>query len=125
MTVAPEVTEAPIGRPLSGNPEASTPNLTAHTAGGITPVEAAKDNDREYVVLRGSDGDDDGSNFKSWQFVANVEATSAQQAVRKAAETPGTSFLDPEGSVTLVAIPTRSFSPVTVTVKTTTTVVLS
>ena len=118
MTVAPEVTEAPIGRPLSGNPEASTPNLAAHTAGGITPVEAAKDNDREYVVLRQIEA-------TTWQFVANVEATSAQQAVRKAAETPGTSFLDPEGSVTLVAIPTRSFSPVTVSVKTVTTVVLS
>jgi len=121
MTVAPEVTEAPIGRPLSGNPETIQP---WQTTSANPPAPEAKDNDREYVVLRRVPSQEE-ERADWYEFVANVEATSAQQAVRKAAETPGTSFLDPEGSVTLVAIPTRSFSPVTVSVKTVKTVVLS
>ena len=126
MTASPEVTPT--------NPPAQAPNLAATSHGGVSAAkEAAKESDdRTYVVLRKqvpvSPPESPGAAIAAapvFEFVANIEATSAQQAVRKAAETPGTSFLDPEGSVTLVAIPSRSFSPITVTVKTTTTVVLS
>lgn len=99
------------------------------TAGGIaatTPVTEpeSKSADRDYVVLKREKPESPNA-APVWTFVANIGATSAEQAVRRAAETPGTSFLNADGPTTLVAIPARSFNPVSLTVKVETSIVLS
>lgn len=93
--------------------------------GTVTPAkEPAASADRDYVVLK-REKQESPNSPPIWTFVANIGATSAEQAVRRAAETPGTSFLNADGPTTLVAIPARSFNPVTLTVKVETTIVLS
>lgn len=87
-------------------------------------TSAKKEEGRDYVVLKREEQKSPNSPLQ-WSFVANISATSAEQAVRRAAETPGLSFLNPSGSTTLVAVPARSFNPVTLTVRTETTIVLS
>jgi len=97
----------------------SAPSQTA-----ITPEAESKSADRDYVVLKRNTTSSPNAP-QTWEFVANIGATSAEQAVRRAAETPGTSFLNPDGPTTLVAVPSRSWHPVTLTVKVETTIVLS
>lgn len=87
-------------------------------------AQAEKSNDRDYVILKRVPGSSPNSP-QTWEFISNVSATSTEQAVRRAAEAPGTSFLIPDGPTTLVAIPVRSFNPLTLTVKTETTVTVS
>ena len=79
----------------------------------------AKDNGREYVVWR-KQKQDSPSAAQAWEFVAKVDATSNEQAVRKAAEN-----LEDDNPVSFVAIPSRSFQPIVVTTKTTKTMILS
>lgn len=120
--------------PVQGIPDAPLPPVSdepkvgAATSEPRTQVEGdtlpAKSADREYVVMKQGPKTTINSE-NTWQFIANIEATSAEQAVRRAAEQPGSSFLNADGTTTLVAIPTRSFNPVDVTVKTETTIVLS
>ena len=98
----------------------SAPSQTATT---VTEAES-KSADRDYVVLKRNTTSSPNAP-QTWEFVANIGATSAEQAVRRAAETPGTSFLNPDGPTTLVAVPSRSWNPVTLTVKVETTIVLS
>jgi len=93
-------------------------------ADGTTATLPAEKNDRDYVVLK-REKQESPNATQTWSFVANVGATSAEQAVRRAAETPGTSFLNADGPTTLVAIPARSFNPITVQVQTTTSIILS
>ncbi len=84
----------------------------------------AKDADRNYVVLkRGPQASPNAA--QTWEFVTDIPATSAEQALRRAAEAPGLSFLNTDGPTTLVAVPHRSFNPVTLTVKTETTIVIT
>lgn len=97
---------------------------TEVAADGTTATLSAEKNDRDYVVLKREKQESPNSPL-TWTFVANIGATSAEQAVRRAAETPGTSFLNPDGPTTLVAIPARSFNPITVAVQTTTSIILS
>ncbi len=87
-------------------------------------VGAEKDNDREYVVFKRHTASSPNAP-QMWEFIVNIKATSAPQATRLAAEQPGLSFLNTDGPTTLVAIPARSFNPVTLTVKTETTIVIT
>lgn len=82
--------------------------------------KAAKDSGREYVVLR-KQKPSSPSAPQSWEFVQNVEATSNEQAIRKTVETESRT----DESVTFVAVPARSFVPVSVSVKTTTQIILT
>ena len=93
-------------------------------AGETATVEAEKNEGRDYVVLKRITGSSPGSPQK-WEFIVNITANSTEQAVRRAAEAPGTSFLNTDGPTTLVAIPVRSFNPLTLTVKTETTITVS
>ena len=85
----------------------------------LTSDAAPKDSGRDYVVLR-KQKQDSPSTPQAWEFVAKVEATSNEQAVRKAAEN-----LEDDNPVSFVAIPSRSFQPIVVTTKTTKTMILS
>ena len=100
--------------------------IRATSPGGVSDVkvEESKSADRDYVVLKREKQESPNAPL-TWTFVENIGATSAEQAVRRAAETPGTSFLNPDGPTTLVAIPARSFNPITVAVQTTTSIILS
>lgn len=95
-------------------------------AAAPAPAEAVenRDNDRDYVVMKRA-AQTSPNSAQTWEFVANIKATSAEQAVRRSAEQPGTSFLNTDGPTTLVAVPARSFNPVTLTVKTETTIVIT
>lgn len=76
--------------------------------------EKKKSEPRPYVVLRQVKMAASPSEATSttWEFVRNVPATSVEQAVREAAALVlATSETD---KVTLVAIPARSFRPITV-----------
>ena len=83
------------------------------------PKTEAKDSGRDYVVLR-KQKQESPSAPQAWEFVAKVDATSNEQAVRKAAEN-----LEDDNPVSFVAIPSRSFQPIVVTTKTTKTMILS
>lgn len=109
------------GRPLAVAPQEQAP---AHVEAESEALAAKKDEGRDYVVLKRNPGESP-SAPQTWEFVVNISATSAEQAVRRAAEQPGTSFLNPDGPTTLVAVPARSFNPVTLTVKVETSIVLS
>ena len=80
---------------------------------------AGKQESRTYVVLQRLPGSSP-SQAQTWIFVQNVEATSTEQAIRKTVEGQKTS-----DEHTWVAIPARSFVPVSVSVKTTTQIILS
>jgi hypothetical protein len=124
-TAVQGIPDAPL--PPAEN-QTSGPNLSGQSQGGsqggIAPEPVAKSADREYVVLKRTDGQVKNI-LPTWDFIANIEATSAEQAVRRAVEKPGTSFLNSEGPTTLVAVPARSWNPVDVQVQTTTSIVLS
>lgn len=92
--------------------------------GTTATLPAEKNADRDYVVLKREKSESPNA-APVWTFVANIGATSAEQAVRRAAETPGTSFLNADGPTTLVAVPSRSWNPITVQVQTTTSIILS
>ena len=79
-----------------------------------------KDSHRDYVVLR-KQKQMNPSQTQAWEFVQNVEATSNEQAIRKTVETESRT----DEAVTFVAVPARSFVPVSVSVKTTTQIILS
>ena len=78
-----------------------------------------QDSSREYVVLR-KQKQDSPSASQAWEFVKNIDATSNEQAVRKAAEN-----IEDDNPVSFVAIPSRSFQPIVVEKKTTKTLVLT
>ena len=80
----------------------------------------AKDSSRDYVVLR-KQKPASPSSPQAWEFVQNVEATSNEQAIRKTVETETRT----DEAVTFVAVPARSFVPVSVSVKTTTQIILT
>jgi len=79
-----------------------------------------KDSHRDYVVLR-KQKPSSPSAPQAWEFVQNVEATSNEQAIRKTVETESRT----DEAVTFVAVPARSFAPVSVSVKTTTQIILT
>lgn len=85
-----------------------------------TKTSTAKDSHRDYVVLR-KQKQTSPSSPQAWEFVQNVEATSNEQAIRKTVETESRT----DEAVTFVAIPARSFVPVSVSVKTTTQIILT
>jgi hypothetical protein len=89
------------------------------TSDAVPDKTEAKDSGREYVVWR-KQKQDSPSAAQAWEFVAKVDATSNEQAVRKAAEN-----LEDDNPVSFVAIPSRSFQPIVVTTKTTKTMILS
>ena len=90
----------------------------------VAPKAEAKDSSREYVVLRKQKQDSPSASqaweYVKWEFVKNIEATSNEQAVRKAAEN-----IEDDNPVSFVAIPSRSFQPIVVEKKTTKTLVLT
>ena len=89
------------------------------TSDAAPEKKEAKDSSREYVVLQRIPGSSP-SQAQTWIFVQNVEATSTEQAIRKVVEGQKTS-----DELTWVAIPARSFVPVSVSVKTTTQIILT
>lgn len=114
------------------SPQATEPAATdsTHPAQVAAVEEKKKAEPRPYIVLKKQDLPALGpataaANPLMWEQVATIDATSAEQAIRRAAETPGTSFLNAEGPTTLVAVPSRSFNPVTVAVQTSTQIILS
>ena len=78
-----------------------------------------KDSSREYVVWR-KQAQASPSAAQAWEFVSKVDATSNEQAVRKAAEN-----IEDDNPVSFVAIPSRSFQPIVVEKKTTKTLILT
>ena len=78
---------------------------------------------RPYVVLRNvtekatSPG---GAQPQTWEFVRNVDATSADQALRKVTQILVAASEDASFSGTLVAIPVRNFRPEPVSIEVTT-----
>jgi hypothetical protein len=90
-------------------------DLTADSA----PKAEAKDSSREYVVWR-KQAQASPSAAQAWEFVVKVDATSNEQAVRKAAEN-----IEDDNPVSFVAIPSRSFQPIVVEKKTTKTLILT
>ena len=74
---------------------------------------------RTYQVLQRVAGQSP-SAAHSWLEVATIEATSTEQAIRKTVEQQPS-----KDTVTYVAIPVRSFIPVSVSVKTTTQIILT
>lgn len=83
------------------------------------PKEARKSEPREYTVLQRRAASSPGSP-EAWEVYTKVVASSKEEAIRKAFATGGA-----EGTVSLVAVTSRSFKPVTVTVETKTQLVLS
>jgi hypothetical protein len=75
-------------------------------------AEKAKAELRPYVVLQKAPSASPSSK-QAWEFVRNVDASSAEQAVRKTAELILATSED-SGSITLVAITASRFVPVTV-----------
>lgn len=72
-----------------------------------------------YVVLRAE------PKSRDYTFLQNVQARSANEAVRQAIlKTDGAAIGNSEGQFSYVAIPARSFKPVTVKVETKTTIKL-
>ena len=78
-----------------------------------------KDSSREYVVWR-KQAQASPSAAQAWEFVVKIDATSNEQAVRKAAEN-----IEDDNPVSFVAIPSRSFQPIVVEKKTTKTLILT
>lgn len=82
-----------------------------------------------YIVLKGpvkapaNTATTSGPN--GWTRVGEVEATSAEAAIRTHAENISTDGTTLDGSGTYVAIPARSWKPTTVTVETKTTLKLT
>ena len=83
------------------------------------PKAEHKDSSREYVVWR-KQKQDSPSAAQAWEFVVKIDATSNEQAVRKAAEN-----IEDDNPVSFVAIPSRSFQPIVVEKKTTKTLILT
>ena len=83
------------------------------------PKAEAKDSSREYVVWR-KQAQASPSAAQAWEFVVKIDATSNEQAVRKAAEN-----IEDDNPVSFVAIPSRSFQPIVVEKKTTKTLILT
>jgi hypothetical protein len=75
-------------------------------------AEKAKTEPRPYVVLRKNPVSSPAS-AQTWEFLRNIDATSQQQACRKAAEI--LLAAGEEGAITLVAVTAARFVPVTVT----------
>ena len=107
-------------------------NVTSHVRGleDVTTIneltsevaekpKAAADSSREYVVWR-KQKQDSPSAAQAWEFVVKIDATSNEQAVRKAAEN-----IEDDNPVSFVAIPSRSFQPIVVEKKTTKTLILT
>lgn len=120
-TVEQDNTEAQTA-PAVAEPRGEGTQIPLGETGTVAAEE--KDDGRDYVILkRGTPASP--NSVVQWEFVMNVAATSTEQAVRRAAETPGTSFLNTDGPTTLVAVPIRSFNPVSLQVHTTTRIVIS
>jgi hypothetical protein len=78
---------------------------------GTEPAKP-KTEPRPYVVLRKNPVSSPAS-AQTWEFLRNIEATSQQQACRKAAEI--LLAAGEVGAITLVAVTAARFVPVTVT----------
>lgn len=94
----------------------------AAPAAPASPAEAVaapkgKSRPTEYHILK-LDVSSAGANEKWTVHARNVEAQGAQAAIRKA-------VTETDQSQTFVAVPSRSFQPITVTVETKTQLVLS
>jgi hypothetical protein len=96
--------------------EAIIEDLTSDAAPAKTET---KDSSREYVVWR-KQALRSPSSAQAWEFVVKIDATSNEQAVRKAAEN-----IEDDNPVSFVAIPSRSFQPIVVEKKTTKTLILT
>jgi hypothetical protein len=104
------------------------PTITTEPAAAPEPPAAAKKSEpRPYVVLRQvSSPSSPGDLRQTWEFLRNVDANSAEQAVRKAAEIlVATQDAGEPLTVTLVAVSASRFVPVTVSVETKTQLKLS
>lgn len=77
-----------------------------------------------YVVLERQTPASPGSSER-WAVFATVVAQGAAAAIRKAYATASTERSEGQSALTLVAVPSRSFQPVTVSVETKTQLVLS
>jgi hypothetical protein len=104
----------------------STSTLTPLVANEPPEPEKEKAKPRPYVVLRKTvPATGSPSTPQTWEFVRNVDATSAEQAVRKAAAILVAASEEKVESLTLVAVTANRFQPKTVTPETTTQLKLS
>ncbi|HEX5370049.1 MAG TPA: hypothetical protein VFY10_11595 [Dehalococcoidia bacterium] len=87
------------------------------TTAANPPQQATEKTPTEYIVLEWN------SASKSWKDRGTVAAASARAALRKHMAAKATA--NDQAGLELVAIPTRSWQPVKVTVETTTTVKLT
>jgi hypothetical protein len=92
-----------------GQTTAATDTTTASTTAVV--AEKPKTEPRGYVVLR-KNASASPASPQTWEFLRNVEASSADQAVRRAAEI--LIAAGEEGSNTLVAVTASRFVPRTV-----------
>jgi hypothetical protein len=111
MTAAPEA------------PPAGDSNAGVDTSVPEPQKEKAKP--RPYVVLRKIGPSTSPSQAQVWEFARNVEATSAEQAIRKVAAIIVAASEEKIESITLVAVTANRFQPKTVTSSTTTQLKLS
>jgi len=94
-------------------PVVPTPEVAAAPAA----TEPQKDEGRDYVVLKRVPGASPNDPV-GYVYVGIVPANSAEQAGRKTAEDPQyATFLNAEGPTTFVAVPSRSFTSVTLEVQ--------
>ncbi len=90
----------------------STTEVPGTQATVTVPVpEKKKSEPRDYVVLQKVSATSPSAG-QVWAFARNVKATSAEGAIRQAAELIAAT--SDEDSFTLVAVPARNFKPVTV-----------
>jgi hypothetical protein len=112
-------TAEPLTTPVADPPPAPEPE---------PQKEKEKAKPRPYVVLREivNEGQSPSNpSYKVWEFARNVEATSAEQAIRKVAEILIAASDEKIESVTLVAVTANRFQPKTVGFETKTQLKLS
>lgn len=107
---------------MSGTPQIT--GLQMPQAAPAAAPEPEKDEGRDYIVLKKIPADSPGGSER-FEKVAVSRAGNPEQAMRRAAEAPGSAFLNTDGATTLVAVPARNWSTITVEVETTTRLKLS
>ena len=104
---------------MSTTAESLPPGVTPDVPPAPEPAKE-KAKPRPYVVLRkvnmgGAPGSPSQATPQAWEFARNVDATSAEQAIRKVAEILVAASDEKVESVTLVAVTANRFQPKTVT----------
>ena len=90
--------------------------MPGQPAAAAQPEPEAPATGRQYVVLR--EHDLDLAPNSGWEQVGTFDASSGEDAIRKAAaQEAADAAIDTSGTLTYVAVPARSFQPVSLTAK--------